>query len=188
MTKYIILTYDKNMPMAEATQKRLKEEWDITAEIVLGYSIGEVANDGKKILRTKVVSYGWSDKFLPSVNTDVVYLEDDIIFTKDPENYVNIAKTHHKTDILWMVYRKGKLTAKPNVITGLQAIYFSEKAITQLKQSWNQEPIHAETQLSRFILRHPQLIFFQLKKPIGYEQEHQSLISLDKWSQYTKPR
>ena len=43
MTKYIILTYDKNMPMAEATQKRLKEEWDITAEIVLGYSIGEVA-------------------------------------------------------------------------------------------------------------------------------------------------
>lgn len=185
MVKYIILTYDENIPFAKITQKRLKEDWGITAEILSGYGLDETTSTGKKTGRTTVLSWAWNDKLIPQLKGDFVYLEDDVRFTSNPENYVNIAK-----DIVWMVYRKGKLTNKPphNVITGSQAIYFSNDAVKTLKTWWHKNrQVHLDRKISKFITENPQLSFFQLKKPIGYEEDHQSLISKDDWEKYKKP-
>ena len=188
-TKYIILTYQKNLKNAEETKRILKEKNGVNASIVLGYGFGELALDGNQTTRTKGLSMAWKDKLLPALpkGQDFVYFEDDI--RMNPR--VNLkalvaAQKKDKTDIFWFVYRKGKLTNKPphNVITGTQGIYFSAKAVQEVRDWFNGEGsgkrhIQINGKISKFIREHTDLKFKQHPYSLGREVDHHSVISAE---------
>lgn len=179
--KFLILTYKDNYDFALQTKYILKKEWDIEADIIIGYKIG----DWDKINKYNVICHGFKDKIADVYDEDIYYLEDDVRFTKHPLD-IDLKK-----DIIWSVYRRGKLTNKPphNVITGSQAIYFSKKALSELRTFMNHRKyIQVDGYFSDFIRKHPHLSFEQIQPKMGYEQFHHSLISKEKdWMKYTKP-
>jgi hypothetical protein len=174
--KFIIITYKDNIPFAEETKKILHDQWDINAEIILGYKVGQ-----NGLNKNQVVMAGFRDN-ITNYDDDIYYLEDDIRFTSNPLDIPT-------GDIVWSVYRFGKLTNKiAKRIVGAQAIYFSQKALHLLKEHITKTKLqHIDGYFSKFILTHPQLSFIQLPKSIGYEQYHESLITQQKdWIKYTK--
>jgi hypothetical protein len=177
--KFVILTYQDNLSFAEETKQCLKKDWNIDADIVIGYKIGD------KYTKYNVICHGLKDKIVDIYNEDIYYLEDDIRFTKNPLD-IDLTK-----DIIWSVYRNGKLTNKPphNVITGSQAIYFSKQALTELRTFMNHRKFkQVDGYLSDFINKSPHLSFQQIVPKMGYEKEHNSLISKEKnWKRFQKP-
>ncbi len=116
---------------------------------------------------------------------DAYYIEDDIRFTENPFDIP-------KKDIVWSVYRNGSLESKKRVITGSQAIFFSKKAQKLLKKHMDESrPIQIDGYFSKFSRQmkdNKKITFHQMKPKIGYEEDHQSLISKDKdWKRYKKP-
>ena len=92
----------------------------------------------------------------------------------------------------WSVYRNGSLENKKRVITGSQAIFFSKKAQKSLQKHMDEsKPIQIDGYFSKFSRQmkdNKKLTFHQMKPKIGYEEDHQSLISKDKdWKKYKKP-
>ena len=176
--KFVILTYKGNLPFAEETKQVLKKDWNINADIVLGYQIGD------KYTKYNVIAHGIKDKIVDKYDEDIYYLEDDVRFTSNPLDIP-------KKDIVWSVYRRGKLTNKPphNVITGSQAIFFSKKALSELRTFMNTRKFkQIDGYLSEFVRKHPQLSFQQMIPKMGYEEDHVSLISKAKdMVKYTKP-
>ncbi len=180
--KFLILTYKDNLPLAKETKNVLKKDWNIDADIITGYKIG----DTNKITKYNVLTHGLKDKIIDVYpNDNIYYLEDDVRFTKNPLD-IDLKK-----DIVWSVYRRGKLTNKPphNVITGSQAIYFSKKAVKDLKTFLETRRFkHLDGYLSDFVIKHPHLSFEQVVPKMGYEEAHPSLISKEKdWKKYSKP-
>ena len=151
--------------------------------IVKGYAI-----DKQTYTHTNVIYHGIRDKLLPKMlqgGEDAYYIEDDIRFTENPFDIP-------KKDIVWSVYRNGSLESKKRVITGSQAIFFSKKAQKLLKKHMDESrPIQIDGYFSKFSRQmkdNKKLTFHQMKPKIGYEEDHQSLISKDKdWKRYKKP-
>lgn len=182
--KYIILTYKDNIAAAEETKRILDETYPLPKHetiIVVGYKIG---GDYTKY---NVICHGIKDKIIDNYNDNIYYMEDDVRFTTNPMNIQEIPYY----DIVWSVYRTGKLTNKPphNVITGTQAVYFSKKAVFRLREYMKHNRFkQIDGYISEFIRKNPDLYFKQADPKIGYEQEHDSLISKKKdCKRYTKP-
>ena len=177
--KFVILTYKDNFDSAILTKFILKKDWNIDADIFCGFKIGE-----NNLKHNEVVMEGFK-KLIQNYDEDLYYIEDDVRFIKNP---LDIDTTK---DIVWSVYRRGKLTNKPphNIITGIQAVYFSNEAITCLKKDLQgRRLIHFDSYISKFIHKHPHLSFEQIVPKMGFEDDHDSLISNKKdWKQYTKP-
>ena len=177
--KFVILTYQDNLSFAEETKQVLKDQWNIDADIIIGYKIGE------QYTKYNVIAHGIKDKIVDVYDEDIYYLEDDVRFTKNPLD-IDLTK-----DIVWSVYRKGKLTNKPphNVITGTQAVFFSKEALSCLRKFMCVRRFkQIDGYLSDFVLKHPHLSFQQVVPKMGYEEEHNSLISKEKdWKKYMKP-
>jgi len=175
-----MISYKGNQVAAERTRDILKLEWDIDVEIVYGYQIND------KYPKNKVLMHGVVDKLLPralELDDDIVYIEDDVRFTADPKKL-----EQDMFDVIWAVYRTGKLTNKPphNVITGSQAIYMNKKAIKYILNHFKKRNIiHMDSAFSE-VFRKGDLSFLQLKKSIGYERIHQSLISKNDWSKFSR--
>ena len=169
--KFFMISYKDNADFAKETKKTLFKEWGYRSKIFWGYKI-----DRKEYTHTNVIFKGIKDKMLKSMvlsKSPVYYIEDDVRFTSDPLNIP-------KKDVVWSVYRKGKLTNKPphNVITGSQAIYFSKKAVLALHKHMNarKRAIQIDSYFSEFIRDNKQLSFEQSVPSIGYEETHESLI------------
>lgn len=169
--KFCMISYEGNKDFAKLTQKTLKKDWGYSSTIYWGYKI-----DRDKYQQNNVLFEGVKDKMLSSMvkhNGPIYYIEDDIRFLEDP------LKIPRK-DVVWSVYRRGKLTNKPphNVITGSQAIYFSTKAVKALKKHMmdRKKGIHIDSYFSEFIRQNPQLTFQQMTPSMGYEETHESLI------------
>jgi hypothetical protein len=184
--KFYMITYEGNMPFAKHTKEILHKEYKIPKKniiIVKGYAI-----DKQTYTHTNVIYHGIRDKLLPKMiqgNDDAYYIEDDIRFTENPFDIP-------KKDIVWSVYRNGSLESKKRVITGSQAIFFSKKAQKLLKKHMDESrPIQIDGYFSKFSRQmkdNKKLTFHQMKPKIGYEEDHQSLISKDKdWKKYKKP-
>lgn len=184
--KFYMITYEGNMPFAKHTKETLHKEYKIPKKniiIVKGYAI-----DKQTYTHTNVIYHGIRDKLLPKMiqgNEDAYYIEDDIRFTENPFDIP-------KKDIVWSVYRNGSLESKKRVITGSQAIFFSKKAQKLLKKHMDESrPIQIDGYFSKFSRQmkdNKKLTFHQMKPKIGYEEDHQSLISKDKdWKRYKKP-
>lgn len=176
-----MITYEGNKEFAKKTKRVLKKDWNIDSKIIYGFKVGELY-EGKPLKKNEVLMAGFKEYMLPKMKQDTLYLEDDVRFTEDPMKYFQ------GYDVVWPVYRKGKLTNKPphNIITGTQALYLSKKAIDLLKKYINTKRLqHFDTFMSNFINNHPELKFKQLEKPIGYEEDHVSLISKD-WNKRVK--
>jgi hypothetical protein len=120
--KFIILTYQDNLLFAEETKDILKKQWNIDTDIFCGFKVGE-----NNLKHNQVVMAGFK-KLIENYDEDIYYLEDDVRFTKNPLDI------DFKKHIVWSIYRRGKLTNKPphNIITGIQAVYFSKEAISCL--------------------------------------------------------
>lgn len=169
--KFCMISYAGNKEFAKLTQKTLKKEWGYPSTIYWGYKI-----DRDKYKQNNVLFEGVKDKMLSSMvkhNGPIYYIEDDIRFLEDP------LKIPRK-DVVWSVYRNGKLSNKPphNVITGSQAIYFSTKAVKALKKHMlgRKRSIQIDSYFSEFIRQNPQLTFQQMVPSMGYEETHESLI------------
>lgn len=180
---YVMMSYNDNKEFAEETARLLKEQWDIDVTIVYGYKV-----DNDKYKKNNVLMKGVEDILLPMAvekGKDIVYLEDDTIFTEHPEKYIN-----DNNDVVWLGYRKGKLTNKPphNVITGSQAIFMnnhSQRIVLEYFKN-RKRKIHIDSAFSE-VFREQKLSFRQVKN-ITYEREHESLISKkEDWIKYTKP-
>ena len=177
--KFVILTYKDNFDSAILTKFILKKDYNIDADIFCGFKVGE-----NNLKHNEVVIAGFK-KLIENYDEDLYYIEDDVRFTKNPLN-IDLTK-----DIVWSVYRRGKLTNKPphNIITGIQAVYFSKEAISCLKKDLQgRRLIHFDSYISKFINKHPELSFEQVVPKMGYENDHESLISKPKdCLKYTKP-
>ena len=177
--KFVILTYKDNLPFAEETKQVLKDQWNIDADVFCGFTIGE-----NNLKYNQVVMEGFK-KLIENYDEDIYYLEDDIRFTKNP---LDIDTTK---DIVWSVYRNGKLTNKPphNIITGIQAVYFSKDVISSLKKDLQgKRLVHFDNYISKFINRNPHLSFEHVVPKMGYEKKHESHISKEKdWKRFQKP-
>ena len=76
--KFVILTYKEAIPLAQETQAVLKKDWDIDADIIVGYTIGQLYK------KNHVICHGFKDKILNIYDEDIYYLEDDVRFTHNP--------------------------------------------------------------------------------------------------------
>jgi len=180
---YVMMSYMDNKEFAEGTASMLKEKWDIDVTIVYGYKV-----DNDKYKKNNVLMKGVQDILLPMTiekGKNIVYIEDDCIFTEHPEKYIE-----KEDDVVWLGYRKGKLTNKAphNVITGSQAIFMnnhSQKIVLEHFKN-RKRKIHIDGAYSE-VFRQKKLSFRQVKN-IAYEREHNSLISKkEDWIKYTKP-
>ena len=181
--KFLILTYEDNIEAANETKRIFDETYPLpkhTTDIIIGYKVGDY--DMKK---NEVVMAGFRDKIVNVFNEPIYYMEDDVRFTKNPMMADGIGMS----DIVWTVYRKGKITNKNNIITGAQAIYFSREAMYRLRISLQgRQLIHFDSYISKFIKEHDGLFFHQTVPKIGYENDHESLISKkEHFERYTKP-
>ena len=113
----------------------------------------------------------WKDILLPNIpkGQNIVYFEDDIRMNPDVDLKALVSgQILTKTDIFWFVYRKGKLTNKAphNVITGTQGVYFSAKAVNEIRDWFNgdgtgKKHMHLNGKISKFIREHTDLKFKQ---------------------------
>tara|TARA_R100000664_G_scaffold1539_3_gene3902 strand:+ start:2649 stop:3185 length:537 start_codon:yes stop_codon:yes gene_type:complete len=175
--KTLILTYKDNLEFAEETARVLKNDWNIDSEIIIGHKIGG------QYTRTNVVMENWCDLLGEEEDTTMV-LEDDVRFVKDPMDI------DFNIDVNWIGFRKGRLEYKKPFITGIQAVVFKKGVLKEVVRDFSskKKKIQIDYGLSKFLVKNKnKYSIFQPKLSYAYEQDHQSLISLDKWSQYTKP-
>ena len=189
--KFVILTYEDNIPFAEETQRILLDKWKCKSTIEVGYKVGDIDPETNQPLKkNEVLMAGFRDKIVNKYNEDIYYLEDDVRFTKHPLADMYIPRA----DVVWTVYRRGSLENKPphNIITGSQAIWFSKEALYRMKYDLNgRRLIHLDSYISKFINQQKGdncFVFKQVVPKMGYEQDHESLLSNKKdWIRYTKP-
>jgi hypothetical protein len=181
--KTFILTYQDNLPFAKETQKLLKEQWKVNSEIIIGHKI-----DNDKYTRQGVLMWNWVDflkpKVMKSKASHIMVLDDDVRFVKNPYDI------NFNNDVNWIGFRRGRLTNKRPFITGSQAVVFKKDVLKNIDEyfSSKKKKIHLDYGLSRFLtINKDKYKIFQPKLSYAYEQDHESLISLDKWKQYTKP-
>jgi hypothetical protein len=179
----LLLTYQDNIPFAEETQRVLKEKWDLDAEIIIGYMI-----NNEKYTRTNVIMEAWVDLVIPrALSSDeemIMILDDDVRFVRDPR------EIDYYADVNWIGFRRGRLTNKKPVITGSQAVVFRRDVLPLIYDNFviKKKKVHLDRGLSKVLKQFENKIkIHQPKLSYCYEQEHTSLISLDKWSQYTTP-
>ena len=146
--KFVILTYEDNLPMAEETQRILLDKWKCKSTIEIGYKIGDIDPETNKPLKkNEVLMAGFRDKIANKYKEDIYYLEDDVRFTKHPLADMSIPRG----DVVWTVWRKGSLDNKPphNNITGSQAIWFSKEALFRMSYDMNgRRLIHLDNYIS----------------------------------------
>tara|TARA_Y100001937_G_scaffold126703_1_gene196685 strand:- start:6917 stop:7444 length:528 start_codon:yes stop_codon:yes gene_type:complete len=170
-----IITYKDNLEFAQETQKILKTDWNIESELIIGHKIGG------QYTRTNVIMHNWCD-FLGDEEDTIMVLDDDVRFVKDPMDI------DFNIDVNWIGFRRGRLENKRPFITGSQAVVFKKGVLKDIIKDFSskKKKIQIDYGLSRFLVKNDYSIF-QPKLSYAYEQDHISLISLDKWSQYTKP-
>ena len=189
--KFVIFTYQDNLPMAEETQRILLDKWKCKSTIEIGYKVGDIdPKTNKPLKKNEVTLAGFRDKIVNKYNEDIYYLEDDVRFTKHPLADMYIPRG----DVVWTVWRFGSLDNKPphNRITGCQAIWFSKEALFRMKYDLNaRKLIWIDHYFSKFITEQKgdnTFVFKQVVPKMGYEQDHESLLSNKKdWIRYTKP-
>ena len=179
----LLLTYADNLPFAQETQKELKDKWGLDSEIIVGYKI-----NNEKYTRTNVIMEAWVDLVIPrALSTSeerIMILDDDVRFVRDPREIDETA------DVDWIGFRRGRLSNKRPFITGSQAVVFKREVLPLIYDNFHSKKrkIHLDYGLSKVLKQLENKIKInQPKLSYCYEQDHQSLISLDKWSQYTKP-
>ena len=181
--KYFILTHKNNIDFAKQTQEYFKNI-GIDTELIVGETI-----DNEKYTRTTVLMWNWIQALLPKCiecNEHVCIFEDDCRIVKPLCDL-----PFDDYDIIWFGYRKGRLEHKRKTITGTQAIYFKKEVLKDLYDNFNQRKrkIHLDNGMSQFCVKI--MDKYKIKQPklsYCYEEEHESLISLDNWRTYTKPK
>jgi hypothetical protein len=183
MIETFIITYQDNLLFAKETQRILKETWNIESEIIIGHKI-----DNDKYKRTGVLMHNWCDFLIPQATkskcSHIMVLDDDVRFVKNPN------EIHLDHDVNWIGFRRGRLENKRPFITGSQAVVFKKDILTDIYDNFSskKKKIHLDYGLSRFLtINKNKYKIFQPKLSYAYEKDHESLISLDKWKQYTKP-
>ena len=173
--KTLIITYKDNLEFAKETARVLKNDWNIDSELIIGHKIGG------QYTRTNVIMQNWCD-FLGEEEDTTMVLDDDVRFVKDPMDI------DFNIDVNWIGFRRGRLENKRPFITGSQAVVFKKGVLKEVVRDFasKKKKIHLDYGLSRFLVKNKYSIF-QPKLSYCYEADHQSLISLDNWSQYTKP-
>jgi len=182
--KCFITSYFDNKDFAFDTKFTLKKDWDLETWLILGNKI-----DNDKYTRTNVVHWNWIEHLIPELikcDDDVIVFEDDVRITTELDDLP--FDDYH---IIWMGFRRGRLEQKKQRITGLQGIYFKKEVLQDLKEHFNsyKKKIHADNCISQFCIKYKDKYkFYQPKLSFMYEKEHDSKISLDNWSMYTKPK
>ena len=131
---------------------------------------------------------GFRDKIANKYYQDIYYVEDDVRFTSHPLDCLD-----KDSDIVWSVYRSGNWQRNGKVLWGTQAIWFSKETLYKLRYNMrNLQLVHFDSYLSKFIhqeIKQPDFKATQVIPKIGYEEEHNSLISTDKgsWERFTQP-
>jgi len=180
--KYFIITYENNLDFAEKTKLIMNKNFELDPEIIVGNSIDEVNK------RTQVCMSNWVDHILPKAiesKEDIIVFEDDVrlikpIHTLQFDDY----------DIIWFGYRRGRLEQKKKAICGTQALYIKKEVLKDLYDNFlnYKKYIHVDRAFSKFCIQFQNKYKInQTKLSYVYEEQHTSLISLDKWDQYTKP-
>ena len=171
--KFFIMTYTANVPFAKKTQKVLKDTYGINSEIVVGEKISKevkfnhiLYHNFYKYLLPKMLEYGGR----------CYYLEDDVRFTSNPLENIPTG-----IDVYWSVYRKGG--KKPTkYVVGSQAILFNNKALKLLETQTKFRKAHIDGFFTKFLNYEEgrgNLKWETAIPKIGYEQEHDSLITTD---------
>lgn len=182
--KCFITSYYDNLEFALTTKFIMRKDWDLETWLILGNKI-----DNDKYTRTNVVHWNWIEHLLPELikcEDDVIVFEDDVRIDKELDDL-----PFDDYDIIWFGFRRGRLEHKKKTITGLQGIYFKKEVLQDLKDNFNKykKKIHADNCMSKFCCEFmDKYKVYQPKLSYVYEKEHESLISLDNWSMYTKPK
>lgn len=177
--KTFIITYKDNLQFAEETAAILKNDWNIESELLIGHKIGD------KYTRTNVIMHNWCDFIeVGECGESTMILDDDVRFVKDPMDI------DFDNDVNWIGFRRGRLENKKPFITGSQAVVFKPGVLRDIIKDFSskKKKIQIDYGLSKFLVKNKnKYSIFQPKVSYAYEQDHESLISLDKWKQYTKP-
>ena len=182
--KCYITSYHDNIDFAFTTKFILQKDWNIETWLILGNKI-----DNDKYTRTNVVHWNWLEHILPELikcDDDVIVFEDDVRLVKPLDDL-----PFDDYDIIWLGFRRGRLEHKKKTITGLQGIYFKKEVLQDLKDNFNsyKKKIHADNCMSKFCCEFMEKYkVYQPKLSYVYEKEHESKISLDNWSMYTKSK
>ena len=179
--KYFLITHQENFDFAIATKYILATDWDIDAEIIVGHTISD------KYPRTGVLHHNWIDYVLPKC---IESGESCIVFEDDVRLKQNIQDLPYDDfDLIWFGFRRGKLTNKNHRVTGTQGLYLSKDILKDVYDNFIQykRKIHLDHLVSKFCMEFiDKYRITQTKLSYCYEKEHDSLISLDDWSKYTK--
>jgi hypothetical protein len=181
--KCFIITHEGNLEFAQETQEHFKKI-DIDTELVVGATI-----DNQKYKRCEVVMWTWVEVLLPKCiecKEDVVIFEDDVRMVQSLSDL-----QFDDYDIIWFGYRRGKLENKNKRITGTQAFYLKKEVLKDLYDNFYnyKRKIHCDHAMSKFCVEFmDKYKITQTKLSYCYEKEHTSLISLDNWETYSKPK
>lgn len=181
--KTFIISYFENLDFALTTKFIMKKDWNIESWLILGNKI-----DNDKYTRLTVCHWNWIEHIIPELikcNDDVIILEDDVRFAKDINDL-----PFDDYDIIWFGFRRGRLEQKKQRITGSQGLYLKKEVLQDLRDNFNsyKSKIHVDHCLSKFCVKYKDK--YKIYQPLlsyVYEKDHESLISLDRWQQYTKP-
>ena len=182
--KHFITTYEDNFDFALQTKFNMYQGKGLDPEIIIGEKI-----DNDKYKRTTVLHWNWIEKVIPKCiesGDDCIVFEDDVRLTGD----LNDLK-YQENDIIWFGFRRGRLENKNKTITGTQALYFKKEVLLDLYDYFSnyKNKIQIDNLMSKFCVEFSKKYKIQQpKSSYCYEQEHTSLISLDDWSSYTKPK
>ena len=182
--KCFLISYFDNKDFAFDTKFTLQKECNIESWLILGNKV-----DDNKYLRRTVQHWNWIEHIIPELikcDDDVIVFEDDVRLVKPLDDL-----PFDDYDVIWFGFRRGRLEQKKQVITGSQGVYFKKEVLQDLKDNFNsyKAKLHVDHALSKFILEYKDKYkFYQPKLSYIYEKEHTSLISLDNWSMYTKPK
>lgn len=181
--KCFLISYEDNLDFAETTRSILQNEWNIETSLILGNKI-----DNDKYTRTKVCHWNWIEHLIPELikcEDDVIVFEDDVRICRELDDLP--FDDYH---LIWFGFRRGRLEQKKKRITGSQGVYLKKEVLQDLKEhlnSWKNK-IHLDHAMSQFCVKYKDKYkIYQPDKSFVYEQIHESLISLDRWQQYTKP-
>ena len=181
--KQFIITYEDNFDFALTTKIIMNKEYDLDPEIIVGHTVSE------KYSRTEVIMYNWIDFILPKAieyGEDIIVYEDDVRLTQPIHDLPFL-----DNDIVWFGFRRGRLEHKRQTITGTQAMFFKKEVLQDIYDNFcsYKKKIQIDNGMSKFCVKFSKKYnIYQPKLSFCYEKEHESLISLDKWDQYTKPR
>ena len=182
--KCFLTSYYDNIDFAFTTKFILQKEWNIETSLILGNKI-----DNDKYSKNQIVHWNWIEKIIPELikcDDDVIVFEDDVRLVKPLDDL-----PFDDYDIIWLGFRRGRLEHKKQRITGAQAIYIKKEVLQDLKEHFNnyKKKIHADNCMSQFCVKYKDKYkVYQPKLSYVYEKEHTSLISLDNWETYSKPK